>query len=170
MRRASRAAIVAATVLAVPTLAGAAHAATLRFAYREVPDPTSIKQVDADHDHANSPGDYFQGSSFLMKGHRRVGLARFKSTIVALEGSQAQIHDEISFRLPRGHLYVDRVIAQDFNEQEHLGSKETYPISRGDGRFAGYKGKVVSVTTRVSSPTRVPIFRDTFTLTREAVR
>jgi hypothetical protein len=141
-------------------------AGTLRFTYREVPIVKTLKRVDADHNHKDSPGDYFTGRNTLLKGKRPVGVLRFKSTLVALTGTQATIHDQMTIRLPGGHLYADRTEAGDLTEQEHVGSSETYPITRGDGRLAGYTGQFVSVNIRGPGPTGPPIYRDTFTPTK----
>lgn len=135
--------------------------------YREVPDVRSLRQVDADHNHANSVGDSFSGRSDLFKGRRKVGTARFKSTIATLSGSTITTHDVVTIRLPGGHLYVDTISKPiDQNEQEHVGAVTTYSVARGDGRFAGYTGTLKSVTIRKPTPTKPPIYRDTATLTK----
>jgi hypothetical protein len=149
-----------------PATAAQAGTITLRNIIERV-QPRTIRQVDADHNHTNSPGDYFSGVNTLWRGRRQVGTLRFKSTITALSGSQITVHDVMTIRLRGGHLYVDRTEAGDTNEQEQRGDSETYPIVRGDGRYAGYTGQLVAVTARTPSPTRPPFWRDTITLSKQ---
>src|SRR5689334_19677921 len=85
--------------------ATAAQADTIRLGpWREVDDRRAGRNHDADGSHSNTPGDFFTGRIYLVKGRRRMGTVTIKSTIVTLNGSQAHLRDEYTARLRGGHL------------------------------------------------------------------
>jgi len=146
----------------------AARADTIRLGpWREVDDRRAGRNHDADGSHSNTPGDFFTGRIYLVKGRRRMGTVTIKSTIVTLNGSQAHLRDEYTARLRGGHLSGVYEHDEDFNAHAKVGDVDHLPITRGDGRFAGYTGEVLSRVVKVAGSGE-PTFADTIILHKGA--
>jgi hypothetical protein len=154
-------------------IASAAQAGTIRLGpFNEVDDERSQRQQDNDNSGGNSAGDTITGRFFLEKRGRRVGVVRYKGTIVALTGSVAQLRDEYTATIRRqgnvrgGHLFGVYEHTEDFNQRAKVGDVDRIPITRGDGRFAGYTGVVNSRVVRVAGNGQ-PFYRDTIVLKKQ---
>ena len=169
--------VVAALALAVPVAAqadkGVGGPSTIRISgLNEVDDPRSQRMQDNDNSGGNSAGDTITGRFFLEKRGRRVGVVRYKGTIVTLNGSVAQLRDEYTATIRRrgnvrgGHLFGVYEHTEDFNQRAKVGDVDRIPVIRGDGRFAGYTGEVISRVVRVAGNGQ-PFFRDTIVLRRQ---
>jgi hypothetical protein len=138
----------------------------------EVDDRRSQKTHDNDNSGGNSAGDTMTQRFFWVKRGRRVGVVRYKSTLVTLNGSQAHLRDEFTATIrrqgstPGGHLYGVYEHDEDFNQQGKVGDIDRLPITRGDGRFEGYTGEVISRVVRVAGNGQ-PFYRDTIVLRKQ---
>jgi hypothetical protein len=154
-------------------VAAAAQAGTIRLGpYREVADRRSENDHDADNSGGRSPGDFFTGRLFLVKGKRRAGVVQFKSTIVTMNGTAVHLRDEYTATIRRqgrqrgGTLKGVYEHDEDFNQRPKVGDADRIPVTSGTGRFQGYTGEIVSRIVRVA-PNGEPFFRDTIVLRKQ---
>jgi hypothetical protein len=144
---------------------------TIKMTLREREVPRAFQFHDNDRSGNNSAGDVAQGRVNLVKGRRVIGVVRFKATLTAVNGSMVSLHEEDVATFRRrgrtrgGHLYSVWDHTEDFNRVPRVGDTQRTPIQRGDGRFAGYSGEVVSRCVKVDRR-GMPTFIDTITLTK----
>jgi hypothetical protein len=148
--------------------------AAIRISGLREHDIRSEQQVhDADGSHSNTAGDYFTGRIDLIKGGKTYGSVKIKSTIVSLNGSVAQLHDEYTMTVKKqgnkrgGHLSGAYDHTEDFNAAAKVGDVDHLPITSSDGRFEGYTGEVISRVAKVAKNGE-PTFVDTISLHRAA--
>jgi hypothetical protein len=156
------------------TPVASAAQATITMTLREREDEDAFSFTDADHSGSNSVGDSARGRIDLLKGRRVVGVVRFHATVTAQKGPTTYtLHDEdvVTFRRQGGrrggHLYVTYDHDEDFNRVPKVGDSQTIPVARGDGRFQGYSGQIVSRVVKVDRRGN-PTFIDRITLHRAA--
>src|SRR4051812_6989708 len=144
--------------------------AAIRISGLREHDIRSEQQVhDADGSHSNTAGDYFTGRIDLIKGGKTYGSVKIKSTIVSLNGSVAQLHDEYTMTVKKqgnkrgGHLSGAYDHTEDFNAAAKVGDVDHLPITSSDGRFEGYTGEVISRVVKVAKNGE-PTFVDTINL------
>jgi hypothetical protein len=123
---------------------------------------------DVDHNNADSPGDYFTGRLQLLDRRGKVkATVRIRQDVQAVDGSSITTKSSYVARLRGGHLYTDNyVMTQDRNQRPKVGDVENIPVTRGDGRFAGYTGKIASRVVKVAHSGE-PTYADTITLTKQ---
>jgi hypothetical protein len=155
-------------------VASAAQAGTITMTLREREDEDAFAFTDADHSGTNSVGDSARGRIDLLKGRRVVGVVRFHATLTAQKGPTTYtLHEEDVVTLRRqggqrgGHLYVTYDHDEDFNRVPKVGDSQTIQVARGDGRYQGYSGQIVTRVVKVDRRGN-PTFIDRITLHRAA--